>query len=935
MSGGAAGGLPGAAGLSHVDGKPAAGGRPAARWQVGAAWLTASAAAVGLANYGFGIWLVWALTPTAFAVASSAITLLLFFGTVASASVPWLLSGTVATTADGSDRRRHVLAFCSAATVLQAAVGVLLTCLAAARYADPATVAATSVSVLAIAASALGIGYLQGLQRFRLIAGLRGAEVAGKVGVSALLVHAGAGPVGVALGFAVGAVLVAGPAAVVGRRDLLLRLRGLRPGSLRDSALWSAMAGLLGIQGAVAVLSSLDIIVAGLLLADHDQLSPYQVVSVLARIPLFVSVALSMSVFARLAAATDPAERAGLIGSASRLLLLVVLPTAAVVATLPAAAVAHLFPPAYTGLGRLLAITTVAGVLLGVINLVTTFFQAAGFQSPGSQTPVSQAPGSRAWGRYGVCLRPLLIGLGGHGVLLTAGLLVAGVPGLAVGSCVGLAATTALVLRAAGRAWPGALNRAAALGVRVAALSVPLLALRSWPAAWLVWVGLLAVYTGRLLLAELGRGRPGGGRPRLLHLAFEDPRRPGAGGGSVRTEFINRALAARWQVTVVCARYPGCRSRVESGVRYVHVGRGPGRLPLLTYFASIPYALLRWPSELVVEDFAAPLSSVAVPWLTRRPTVGVVQWLFARQKARQYRLPFHLVEALGVRSHRRLVAVSDDLAAELRSRNHRATVVTVANGVDTSGWTAPVDRDRRHIVYLGRLEIAQKGLDLLLDAFAGLPDPQLRLLLGGDGPDEAALRARAQALGLTDRVSFLGRVPAERRFDLLAGAAVLAMPSRYETFGMVAAEALAAATPVVAFDIPCLRALVGPANGIRVPVGDIAGLTAALAGLLADPERARALGRAGPAAVAHLRWDVLARQQEEVYRTALRLAGVRGRHRRRSAGVAATVRAPAAPVLPGTVRVGTVRVGTVPAGATAGRVPVSVQSTVVSEGVGV
>jgi glycogen(starch) synthase len=91
------------------------------------------------------------------------------------------------------------------------------------------------------------------------------------------------------------------------------------------------------------------------------------------------------------------------------------------------------------------------------------------------------------------------------------------------------------------------------------------------------------------------------------------------------------------------------------------------------------------------------------------------------------------------------------------------------------------------------------------------------------------------------------------------------MPSRYETFGMVAAEALATATPVVAFDIPCLRNLVGGRTGITVPAFDTGALADALVRLLSDPVLARDLGAGGPAAVAALRWDDLAVRQADVY----------------------------------------------------------------------
>lgn len=367
------------------------------------------------------------------------------------------------------------------------------------------------------------------------------------------------------------------------------------------------------------------------------------------------------------------------------------------------------------------------------------------------------------------------------------------------------------------------------------------------------------------------------GRPLVLHLGYEDPRRPGAGGGSVRTHEINRRLADAFAITVVCARFAGCRARTEDGVRYVHAGLAAGHLgSLAAYFAALPAALARHPSDLVVEDFGAPVSSVAVPRLTTRPTVGVVQWLYAREKSAQYHLPFWRVERAGVRAHRRLVAVSPAVADALHDVNPAAEVTVVPNGLDADARRPRPARPRRHVAYLGRLESAQKGLDLLLPAYAAVAErTDHDLLLGGDGPDAADLRRQAARLGVASRVRFVGRVPADRRFEWLASAAVVAMPSRYESFGMVAAEALAVGTPVVAFDIPCLRDLVDDHTGLVVPPYDVDAYGAALLRLLGDADARARRGSAGPARVADLDWDVLALQQAAVYRRALTGAPVR------------------------------------------------------------
>jgi glycosyltransferase involved in cell wall biosynthesis len=263
-----------------------------------------------------------------------------------------------------------------------------------------------------------------------------------------------------------------------------------------------------------------------------------------------------------------------------------------------------------------------------------------------------------------------------------------------------------------------------------------------------------------------------------------------------------------------------------------------------------------------------------VPWLTRRPVVGVVQWLFAREKSRQYHLPFHVVERAGVASHRRLICVSEDLASEVRRRNGRARVDVVLNGVDAPA--APVRAVRRSgTVFLGRLDVAHKGLDLMIEAFALVRrELDVDLVVGGDGPDREAVARLAEQAGVAAHVHLIGRVPAEARFEVLARADLVVMPSRYETFGMVAAEALAVGTPVLAFDIACLRGLVSDANGVLVPPFDVTALAREWVALLRDGERRRRLGAAGPESVAGLGWDRLAGQQGQVYREMVGLAPV-------------------------------------------------------------
>ncbi|ASN22561.1 hypothetical protein CGK93_18160 [Arthrobacter sp. YN] len=349
---------------------------------------------------------------------------------------------------------------------------------------------------------------------------------------------------------------------------------------------------------------------------------------------------------------------------------------------------------------------------------------------------------------------------------------------------------------------------------------------------------------------------------------------PGAGGGSVRTHEINRRLADKgYHITVLTTRYPGWTERVEDGVRYVPIGYGSGRnrlTRLVAYVARLPFEVSRRRSsvDLVVEDFFAPFSTMAAPLWTQRPTIGVVQWLHARDKARQYKLPLHWMERLGVRKHRRLIAVSQGIAERLKKLNPNVHVDVIGNGVDPCVWSNP-PRHGKDVLFIGRLEYGHKGLDLLLQAWSqACSRVEGNLLIAGTGPDEDRLRAAVQEAGLSERVQLLGWLSGDRKFKTISEARLVAVPSRHETFGLVAIDALAAGTPVIAFDIPCLREILPAGTGWLVTPFDVTAFAHQIATRYSQPglEQVAVEGRRFAAGY---NWDALADLQAQAYVTAL------------------------------------------------------------------
>lgn len=214
--------------------------------------------------------------------------------------------------------------------------------------------------------------------------------------------------------------------------------------------------------------------------------------------------------------------------------------------------------------------------------------------------------------------------------------------------------------------------------------------------------------------------------------------------------------------------------------------------------------------------------------------------------------------------------VTDAVTAWARRLSPRPErVTTIGNGVDTRAVTpatAPVHDGGEApftLGFVGTLK-AWHGVGTLLDALALLARrPRAgayRLLVVGDGPLGADLRARAAALGVADLVTWTGAVPAGavpghlREMDV-ACAPYPALDDFYFS-PLKVAEYLAAGLPVVASAVGDLPALLGHgAHGALVPPDDAAALAAAVATLRADPVRRAALRPANRAAARGRDWD--------------------------------------------------------------------------------
>jgi glycosyltransferase involved in cell wall biosynthesis len=317
------------------------------------------------------------------------------------------------------------------------------------------------------------------------------------------------------------------------------------------------------------------------------------------------------------------------------------------------------------------------------------------------------------------------------------------------------------------------------------------------------------------------------------------------GGTENQCAALVRGLAARGIENLVVFNHPGPhRERLElPGVTLAHI---PCAGFVRPGFPRYVWRLAR--------EFAAWRADVVQTYGTYTNLPGLLAGRFARVPvlvASKRGFDPHLSPALRRidRVARRLAHATVANAEALRQwlvREERARGVTViTNCVLERGPVTPI---RDPVVGMVANFQPWKDHETFLRAAALVVEqvPTAQFHLVGDGPNAAAARALAADLGLGSRVCFLGRLAPDAVWAALGRFAVSVQSSFSEGMPNAVLEAMLAARPVVATDIPGMREVVQhEITGYLVPPLDPAGLAAAIARLLEDPELATRLGAAG------------------------------------------------------------------------------------------
>jgi glycosyltransferase involved in cell wall biosynthesis len=299
-------------------------------------------------------------------------------------------------------------------------------------------------------------------------------------------------------------------------------------------------------------------------------------------------------------------------------------------------------------------------------------------------------------------------------------------------------------------------------------------------------------------------------------------------------------LARDFEVTVVTAAHHG-RTVVRGGVRYrqLPVGWAGPRGGQLLFHALLPFLARRIPHDLWIESFTPPFSTSFVPLFSRSQVLGFAQTLSGEEMWHRYRLPFFLIERLGLRFYRDLLVLNPADRTRVSRYSPSAALHVIPNCIDLPPVDARLAGHGSHILFLGRIDVHEKGLDLLLAAYQR-SKPAMPLLIAGSGTQREERRLTALLGRSHGDVRWLGHITGQRKQDLLEGSAFVVLPSRYESFGLAALEGMSRGKPVVHFDLPSLQWMDGD---VRVPPFDISAFASEMRAMAGDATVRHKLGR--------------------------------------------------------------------------------------------
>ncbi len=370
---------------------------------------------------------------------------------------------------------------------------------------------------------------------------------------------------------------------------------------------------------------------------------------------------------------------------------------------------------------------------------------------------------------------------------------------------------------------------------------------------------------------------------KILHLLYESKGDYfGIGGVGIRSYEIYKHLKEHHDITLLCKKYPGAIDADIEELKHVFVGTESKSLTktLLSYAFHAASFVRKHGNEfdIIIEEFS-PAIPTFLHRSTEKPIVLQIQGYTGRSYFKKYNpvyaLFLYLMEYLRPRFYENFIFISGETVKKLLPSlrpplttggwvHGKRYIAAIPNGISPELLeTYPDEGD--YILYLGRIDVYGKGLDILLRAYSMFlrSFPSVKLIIAGDGRDMKQFEEELQKLPENERknIDLSGWISGERKREVLRKAKYVVLPSRHEVQGITALEAMASSKAVIVSDIPELSYVVQRGAGISFESGNSSSLAQSMKTLMQKDER-KSMGEMGRSWVAQFTWDKIAKEYE-------------------------------------------------------------------------
>ncbi len=328
---------------------------------------------------------------------------------------------------------------------------------------------------------------------------------------------------------------------------------------------------------------------------------------------------------------------------------------------------------------------------------------------------------------------------------------------------------------------------------------------------------------------------------KILHFIYDHLNNPWVGGGgAVRVYEIYRRLAEKGhKITVISGNFPGASDyKINDNFEYKFVGSKKNYIISTFSYAFIAQKLLKAlykDYDVLIEDFAPWNPVFSYKLQHKKRVILQIQNYIGGEMLKKYSIlgvPFYIIERFYPKRFDKVIVISDVLNERWYIKGK-----VIPQGIDCITEYVSLGR---YIAFLGRIDISQKGLDLLVEALKG--SKNIEVLVAGDGKDrEKFLKIIKDA----PHIRYVGKVSGEEKYNFIKNAKFLIVPSRFEGQGIVVLESASMGKPVIVSDIPELKYAVYAGFGLSFKKEDPKDLKAKVELLLNDEKLLFQMGRRG------------------------------------------------------------------------------------------